>query len=199
MIVKLGRTDVIAGSGNKRAERGLSGKYSGAVLPISLAARGGPRDSKTRDRPGHQGFALAEVLVACVIIGAVTVTLFTALTSGFGMVGLGREDLRATQIMLRKIEGLRLCTWSQLPTTMSFVEPYCSIDASNRGSAVSYNGTLTLQPVGDLLGPVSYTNNIRLVTVTVFWTNTSNLGQPIVRSRQMTTLVARYGMQGYLY
>ena len=42
---------------------------------------------------------------------------------------------------------------------------------------------------------------MRAITVTLYWTNYSKKPNQtqVVRSRQMQTYVARYGMQNYLY
>ena len=49
--------------------------------------------------------------------------------------------------------------------------------------------------------PNDYKDNMRALTVTIYWTN--YLQKPntnvIVRSRQMQTYVARFGMQNYVY
>src|SRR5436189_5682000 len=57
-------------------------------------------------------FTLAEVMVAVLIVSIAVVSLYTGVSSGFALVKLAREDLRATQIMLQKMETLRLYKWS---------------------------------------------------------------------------------------
>jgi len=49
--------------------------------------------------------------------------------------------------------------------------------------------------------PADYAANMRAVTVTIYWTNYPRgiTNTPIVRTRQMQTLVAKYGMQNYVY
>ena len=48
--------------------------------------------------------------------------------------------------------------------------------------------------------PADYASNMKLVTITIYWTNYPHLAtNVIVRTRQMQTLVARYGMQPYVY
>src|SRR6266699_5886632 len=66
-------------------------------------------------------FTLAEVMVAVLVMSIVVVSLYTGVSSGFALVKLAREDLRATQIMLQRVETLRLYTWSQFtdPTYFS--------------------------------------------------------------------------------
>ena len=53
-------------------------------------------------------FTLAEVMVAVMVMSIVVVSLYTGVSSGFALVKLAREDLRATQIMLQRTEAVRL-------------------------------------------------------------------------------------------
>jgi hypothetical protein len=48
------------------------------------------------------------------------------------------------------------------------------------------------------IGGANYTNNMRGLTITVFWTN--RIGKANVTfSRQLETYIARYGIQNYVY
>jgi len=113
------------------------------------------------------------------------------------MVRANRENLRATQIMVQKVETLRLYNWGQLLDTTNYLVPhfseYFNPDLSN---GVLYNGTVTLSLPTNL--PPAYTNNIRIVTVSVSWTNYVR-AQPIAHTRQMQTYAAEYGIQNYVY
>jgi hypothetical protein len=153
-------------------------------------------------------YTLAELWVAFAVIAVTAVALFAAFSSGFAMVGLEREDLRATQIMTRRLEGIRLCTWSQLPTTpINFVDYYNPAGTASNSLGTVYTGTLTVTNVtADILAnSPSYLGNMRLVTVSVRWTNyssgttNSSYGRPTIRTRKMQTLVARYGIQNYIW
>jgi hypothetical protein len=42
-----------------------------------------------------------------------------------------------------------------------------------------------------------YSNDVRVVTVSLYWTN-HNGNTEIVRARQLQTLVARHGIQNYI-
>jgi type II secretory pathway pseudopilin PulG len=148
---------------------------------------------------GQAAYSLAEVLVAVFILGLLTVSLFAAFSSGLALVQLGRENLRATQILSQKLESLRLMTWSQrldptvaTPTFTDWYDP----TATNSGVAYYGNVAITPPPPGT---PADYSNNLQRITVTVYWTNyvqgTTNV---VGRSRQMQTLAARFGMQNYL-
>jgi prepilin-type N-terminal cleavage/methylation domain-containing protein len=79
-------------------------------------------------------FTLVEVMIAVAILGIMFVALYGGMSSGFAVTQLARENLRATQIMLERMEGIRLYNWEQVvysnmvPTT--FVAHYYPL-ASN--------------------------------------------------------------------
>src|SRR6266699_1665815 len=81
-------------------------------------------------------FTLAEVMVAVLVMSIVVVSLYTGVSSGFALVKLAREDLRATQIMLQRVEALRLYTWSQFtdPTYFSTNNCVAYYDPAGQGN-----------------------------------------------------------------
>ncbi|HTL58495.1 MAG TPA: hypothetical protein VL361_22600 [Candidatus Limnocylindrales bacterium] len=141
-------------------------------------------------------FTLAEVVVAVFVLGTIGGGFCLALSSGFSVLQTTREDLRATQILMQKIEAVRLCTWSQLGN-VSFQEKYDPLSTStNQG--VAYFGTVTVGPATSIPDTASYAPNMALVTVNLNWTN-YNRGTAIPHARQMQTQVARYGLQNYIW
>ena len=60
------------------------------------------------------GYTLVEALAAAVIPGFVGASVYWGLASGFTLIQTTRENLRATQVMLQKIEAIRLFTWSEI-------------------------------------------------------------------------------------
>src|SRR6266496_2421408 len=126
------------------------------------------RHSEAQCRPARRAFTLVELIVAMAIIGLVVVSLYAAITSGFTSVRLARENLRATQILVEKMEAVRLYDWDQvtnnfLPTT--FTANYDPA-ATNLSQGIVYSGQVTLSKVA--LG-TSYDNDLRQVTVQVNW------------------------------
>lgn len=106
--------------------------------------------------------------------------------------------MRATQIMLKKLETIRLCSWDELsnfPT--SFEETFDTTPLSNGAPSLIYCGTVAFSPA-DAVGETSYRTNMLLVTVSLAWTN-SNGKTPIVHEQQMQTQIARYGSQNYAW
>lgn len=142
-------------------------------------------------RIARGGFTLTEALVAMAVGGIMVVSLYSGMTSASYSMRLAREDLRATQVLLDKLETIRLCTWNQVndPSFMpsTFSEP---IYPEQPNSAV-LTGTLAIDS-SNLTA--KYNDQIRMVTVTVTWGGNGELK----RTRQMSTYVARYGITRYL-
>jgi type II secretory pathway pseudopilin PulG len=147
-----------------------------------------------RIRRAAAAFSLVEATVSMGLVGTTMAALFTGYTSGYFTMKMARENLRATQIMLEKVETLRLYSWQQINTPgfipagfTNFYDPQGPV--GNQG--VPYRGTMTIAPcdVGS-----SYAPEMRKVTVRVEWT-TGNLQ----RSREFTSYISRYGLQDYIY
>lgn len=151
-------------------------------------------------RGGRKAYTLAEVLVAVLFIALMTLSLYAGLSAGFAVIQVARENLRATQIMMEWTEAIRLYRWSQVTNPayvpQNFVQRYDPLGASTNAGGVVYAGTLKLDVPADL--PEGYRNNMRSLTVTLYWTN-SMKNTKILRRREMQTYVARYGMQNYVF
>ena len=153
---------------------------------------------------GPTAHTLVEVVVSILVLSIMLVSLYGGCSAGFAITQLARENLRATQIMMQKMETVRMLKWSQLLDTNNFLRPtfvdYYDPNGTNTQSAGSmYRGFVTTNAVTGV--PNDYKANMRAVGVTIYWTNYPHGqgGTPIVRSRQMQTFVARYGMQSYVY
>ncbi len=154
-------------------------------------------------RGPQAAYSIAEVIVAVFVLGTLTISLFGAFSSGLMLVRLERENLRATQILVQKMETVRLLTWSQLSdtnlATRSFIDHYDPTGITTNSGGATYRGLVSTNLPSGV--PADYVNNMRAVTVTIYWTNYLNgsTTNPIVRSRQMQTYVAHYGMQNYVF
>jgi prepilin-type N-terminal cleavage/methylation domain-containing protein len=150
----------------------------------------------------QQGWSLAEVMVAVVVLAIVFVSLFVAFSYGFTVIRTTREDLRATQILTQKIEGIRLCTWTQLSSCpTNFTDTYATLGNTN-SSVLVYNGTITRSQNSTLpTGTYGYRDQVQLITVTVTWkTPGVSANDPAVtHTRSMQTESAMYGLQNYLF
>ena len=158
-----------------------------------------------RAKRASAGFSLVEVMVAFAVFGVTFVSLYAAVTFGFNSVQLARENLRATQIMLEKMEVIRLYSWDEItqpgfiPTT--FQAKYCPGATSTTvqgnkeivtpAEGVTYYGTITISDPGMW---ENYRQKVKRVSLTVTWTT----GR-LERSRSLTTLVTWDGLQTYVY
>jgi len=150
-----------------------------------------------RKKRYSSAFSIVEVVISAALIGLSCVSLVVGLTEGFSMVRSSRENVRATQIMIQKMETLRLYRWDQLLDTTNYLVPnfseYFNPNASN---SAFYAGTIALETPTNL--PSGYSDSIRVVTVTVRWTNYIG-ARPFPHERQMQTYVAQNGIQNYVY
>jgi hypothetical protein len=147
---------------------------------------------------------LVEVVVSIFALAIMLVSLYGGFSAGFAVVQLARENLRATQIMMQKTETVRLLKWSQLMDTNTYLRPtftdYYDPGATNVSShGATYQGFVSTNAVTGV--PNDYKNNMLAVNISIYWTNYphGSSGPLIVRTRQMQTFVARYGMQNYVY
>jgi hypothetical protein len=141
------------------------------------------------------GFTIAEVMVGLGVLGLLAIAMFGLLASGFSIIRFNRENLRATQIMVNRLEGLRLYNWSQLdevPTT--FTEYYYPLGTSNQTSGTVYAGTVSITAAAPY-PPATYgASMMRLVTVQLAWTNGA-----VTHQRRLSTYVGQYGIQNYVF
>jgi type II secretory pathway pseudopilin PulG len=135
-------------------------------------------------------------MVAVGVLGVTIVSLYAGFTSGFAVVRVARENLRATQVLSERMELIRLVKWDNvtpgfIPT--SFTAPFSVSDPnSSAPSDFTYQGTVTITNPPDM--SESYATNLRMIQIDLTWTS----GR-MTRKRQMTTYVSRYGMQNYIY
>jgi type II secretory pathway pseudopilin PulG len=157
-------------------------------------------------------FSLLELLIAVAITALIFEAVFKGISNSLTLLNLTRENLRATQIMISRLEGLRLEAWgtnqlfnsSFVPTT--FVDYYYpqGLNSSTNNFGTIYYGTMTIvSPVTfasvPARTPSSYSNMMALVTVTLTWTNNApTYGQSSTYTRSMSTYVAQFGIQNYI-
>jgi type II secretory pathway pseudopilin PulG len=142
----------------------------------------------------QKAFSLVEAVVGMGLVGIVFVALYAGISFGFSIIQLMRENLRATQIIVEKMETIRLCSWDQItsgtnlpPDFVDYYFPRGLLD--KRG--ITYYGTLTITNANT---GATYDADMRLVIISLTWTNGG-----IKRTRTMSTYVAKNGMQNYLF
>ena len=143
---------------------------------------------------GQSGHTLVEVMVALSVLGFMVVSLYAGFSSGFAVLRVARENLRATQILQERMEVLRLIKWDDVAPgfiPMTFTAPFYATEPTNTTvGAFGYTGTVIItNPPAE-----TYSDHLRMIHIGLTWTSGN-----VTRSRQMTTYVSRYGLQNYLY
>jgi prepilin-type N-terminal cleavage/methylation domain-containing protein len=196
--------------GFQKTKSGTRGTRPSETMKIGFKqTKGGTRGTSPSET---MAFTLVEVIVCTAVIAILFVSLYGGIASGFALVNLARENLRANQVILEKMETVRLYNWDQVNSNgyipLTFTAPFFpsvitnmvgtntdgsskSVTVTNQGGGLVYYGTLTITnaPVSD-----AYKTNMKMVTVSLVWTN----GRA-VRNRQMQTFISQYGMQNYIY
>jgi len=150
--------------------------------------------SSRGSRRGKLAYTLVEVLMAMAVVAIAFIGLYRGIAFSFDVTRFERENLRATQILLRRIEGIRLYNWNQVTDTtlnpLSFSEAY--LPGGGSGGLV-YTGSV--QVATAVLDPAAtYSNNMKQITITVTWRSAG-----VLRTRTASTYVARDGIQNYIY
>jgi type II secretory pathway pseudopilin PulG len=151
-----------------------------------------------RSRNTGAAFSLIEAMVGMAVMGVMVAALFGGMSWGTTSVRISREDLRAGQILLEKMEVIRLLTWDQITASnvlpANFTAPYYTTGTTNTVAiGPTYSGTIRMaSPKGSTLN-ADYTNDMLVVAVKVAWTNMG-----MVHARSLNTYVSRYGIQNYL-
>jgi hypothetical protein len=143
-----------------------------------------------------RAFTVIDAVMAVLVLATVGSAFCTSVSCGFIVLQTTREDVRATQILMQKMEAVRLCTWSEL-TNSIFIENYDPLGGTNQIGTVYY-GNLSINAATNIPSNLSYSANMAMVTVNLNWTN-YNRGVAIPHNRQMQTQVARYGLQNYIW
>jgi type II secretory pathway pseudopilin PulG len=171
----------------------LKGGRSSCERPDNEAFSMILRLANNQNRRG--AFTLVEVMVGVMVVSIIFVTLFVGLAQGFSLSAAARERLRANQIALERLEGIRLVKWADLLNTNLVPQEFTAQYAPESAvGGVTYKGKVKFEaPNFGAISP-AYAASVKQITVSVTWTSG-------VRTFNHTssTLVSRYGMQNYLY
>jgi prepilin-type N-terminal cleavage/methylation domain-containing protein len=168
----------------------------------------------------RRAFTIIELLISVAIAAIIIAAVFATVSTSFGMLTVTRQNLRATQIIVSRLEGLRLEAWDQtnqlsqlfntgyLPTT--FVEYFYPLGLNgSTNEGIAYYGTMSVSQLtnstlqSEVFGGTvpGYSTNMALVTVSLSWTNSvqGTSAQGTSHTRSMSTLVSEFGIQNYVY
>lgn len=141
------------------------------------------------------GVSLIEVVMAVCVVGLVSAGLMGSISCGFTMLSRTRENQRATQVMLEKVETLRLYSWSQINSNgfvpTKFTELLNPLDVDKKNPPL-ITGTMAVEKFPFA---TSYSNSVKQVRLTLEWRGVGN----IQRKREFKTYIAKDGMQNYVY
>ena len=146
----------------------------------------------------NRGVTLLEIVMATAIIAVTGAGVISSINYGLCIMRIARENQRATQIMLEKLEAIRLYNWSQVTNSgfipTNFTAPYDPTgSASTRGTM--YYGTMSVTTPAFTGTTPSYSASLRQFNVSVSWTNSGGLSH----TRSLSTYVAQNGIQNYVY
>src|SRR5438445_11538604 len=109
----------------------------------------------------ESGMTLMDVVMSTAILSLMSIGVIGSLTYGFFVMQMARENQRATQIMLEKVETLRLYSWDQVNSNgfvpPTFTDVYDPQAPSGRQGVV-FNGTVD---IGQFTNGVTYATNMR--------------------------------------
>ncbi len=145
----------------------------------------------------QSGFTLIETVIGMAIVSFVFAALYAGISSGFKIVLSSQQNMRATQVMLEKMETIRLYSWSQLmtpdfvPASFQAALDPADADRTDLSSDEVFEGSVEIVPLNS---GAAYDDEVRKIIITLNW---STSGRP--QERTMTTLVSKNGLQNYVY
>src|SRR5438477_12628921 len=149
-------------------------------------------------RKSKWGMTLVEIVMATGIIAITGAGVISSINYGLCIMRIARENQRATQVMLEKLEAIRLYNSSQLTNADFILDTFSAAysptsPTSSRGTI--YYGTMSVTAPNFVGTTPSYAPNVRQFNVSLQWTNAGG----ITHSRSLSTYVAQNGMQNYVW
>ncbi len=146
----------------------------------------------------NHAMSLMEVVMATGIIAITGGGVVSSVNYGMCIMRMARENQRATQVMLEKLEAIRLYNWDQVTNAAFIPDTFtATYDPTSAGSAQGtvYYGTMAVTQPAFIGTTPNYSSNIRQFTVSLTWTNMGGLSH----TRSLTTYVALNGIQNYVF
>jgi Tfp pilus assembly protein PilV len=138
----------------------------------------------------QSGFSVIEAMVGFLVLGITIAALFGGFSFGFNTIKLSQEEVRADQILVQKLESLRVYNWTNVIAPgyiPNSIPAYYS--TSNAAHGVTYNVQISVTPFVPSATPESYSSSLRQVTASVSW-----FSEGMNHTRTMMTLVSSNGI-----
>lgn len=185
--------------------------------------------SKLKNRRTQAGVTLIEALVSMGVFGISVFSLYAGMSMGFAVIGNARENLRATQVMVEKMETIRLYSWDQINTPgfipATFTESYLPAGTSGgSGETVTAQGqttgdgtvqTIAYAEGGGETAQSNYANGVVFAGQVTIGNGpgghsySADLRRVLItvtwtsggqaHTRSMVTYISRNGLQNYIY
>lgn len=150
-----------------------------------------------RNRRRSSASILLETIIAVPTAAIALAAVYTCFAQGFTIASQQRETLRATQIMLKQLERVRLCTFDQLTNTtynpQTITDYFDPTDQPSGGGGTVYTVTFTPSVPASGTLPDSYRTNMMLVTVGISWTSNH-----LQHTNSMQTFIGKNGIDSYV-
>jgi type II secretory pathway pseudopilin PulG len=156
-----------------------------------------------RNRRAVRGATLAETCISIAILGIMAAGIICSFNSGFFTLRMARENQRATQILLKYTETLRLLNWDQVNSTgtngyiPSRIDDVYDPQGAVGKQGIPYTGSIVVSTNSGFSPTPNYNDSLRLITITLWWTN--SVSTNLVRTRTVSTLIAKDGIQNYVW
>jgi Tfp pilus assembly protein PilV len=140
----------------------------------------------------QQGFSLVESMVGFLILGVTVAALCGGFSFGFNTIKLSQEEVRADQILVQKLESMRIYYFTNVTSAYMGTNFPAYYSTSNAVHGVTYNGTISISPFVPSASPEAYSNTLKQVTVSVSW-----FSEGMNHTRTMMTLVSTNGISTF--
>jgi hypothetical protein len=131
-------------------------------------------------------------MVGLLILGVTVAALCGGFSFGFNSIKLSQEEVRADQILVQKLESLRIYQFANVNSAYIPTNFTAYYSTSNAVHGVTYNGSMSITPFVPSASREAYSNTLKQVTASVSW-----FSEGMNHTRTMMTLVSTNGISTY--